>query len=451
MRSPLGTLFNKTPVPYVSKRSSLAFPSVRTNNAEAQMAAMGAVGTLFSIVTRLTDSTAAGVWDLWRKAPAQATADRKPVLTHAALDLWDQPNKFMDQATFVEIFQQHLDLVGEAWWVVVRSKRSKIPLELWPVRPDRMSPIPHVTKFVAGYVYSSPDGEQVPLAVDEVIFLRMPNPLDIYRGMGPVQAILADLDANKYSAEWNRNFFLNSAEPGGIIEVDRRLSDEEFDELRDRWAEQHQGVSAAHRVALIESGMKWVTRTITQKDMQFSELRSQSTDIIREAYGMPKFALGDVEDVNRATAEASATWFGKQLTTPRLARIRSALNSQLLPLYGERGRNGVEFDFRDPVPANREADNAERTSKAIAAQSLVSVGYDPADVLVAVDLPPIKHSGIVPSAAPAEPRKPGPPETGPATEPLSDRVDCRLIDLLGRLPERTQGRLVEALQESLDA
>jgi hypothetical protein len=48
--------------------------------------------------------------------------------------------------------------------------------------------------------------------------------MDPYRGMGVVQTILVDLDATRASAEWNRNFFLNSAEPGGIVEVDRRLT-----------------------------------------------------------------------------------------------------------------------------------------------------------------------------------------------------------------------------------
>ncbi|KKK81335.1 hypothetical protein LCGC14_2814460, partial [marine sediment metagenome] len=63
------------------------------------------------------------------------------------------------------------------------------------------------------------------MGVDDVVQLKMPNPLDPYRGMGPVQSILADLDSERYSAAWNRNFFINGAEPGGIIEVDRRLDD----------------------------------------------------------------------------------------------------------------------------------------------------------------------------------------------------------------------------------
>jgi hypothetical protein len=218
--------------------------------------------------------------------------------------------------------------------------------------------------------------------------------------MGPVQAILTDLDATRYSAEWNRNFFRNSAEPGGIIKVDHRLSDEEFDELSARWSEQHRGVANAHRVAILEQG-EWVDRKFTQKDMQFSELRTASADVIRQAFGFPKFAMGEVDDVNRATAEASTVWFAQYLTVPRLERVKAALNSELLPLFGPTA-TGLEFDYCDPVPANREADNAELTARSGAAKTLVDAGYEPVAVLEAVGLPEIEHVGR-PEQAPALP------------------------------------------------
>lgn len=274
MRSPLGTLLNRAPIPYVGRSTGWSMPNLLGRNDQgAQLRAMGSVGTLFSIVHRLSNATSQVNWRLYRKAASGKEEDREEVTAHAALDLWLKPNPFMPGQEFVESFQQHLDLTGEAWWVIARNPLAKLPLELWPVRPDRMTPVPDRRNFLSGYIYTGPDGEEVPLKVDEVIFLRMPNPEDPYRGMGPVQAILTDLDATRFSAEWNRNFFLNSSEPGGIIEVDKRLDDDEFNELTARWAEQHRGVSRAHRVAVIEAGMKWVGNAFTQRDMQFAELR----------------------------------------------------------------------------------------------------------------------------------------------------------------------------------
>jgi HK97 family phage portal protein len=370
----------------------------------AQMRAMGSVGTLFSIVNRTSTSTAQVEWNLYRKAKSGRDDERTLVTSHAALDLWNKPNPFMPRTEFVEVEQQHIDLTGEGWWVIAYDARSSIPLELWPVRPDRMTPIPSATHFLAGYIYTSPDGEQIPLGLDEVIQIRMPNPLDPYRGMGPVQSILTDLDATRFSAEWNRNFFINSAEPGGIIQVDRRLQDDEFDEMRLRWNEQHRGVAAAHRVAIIEHNAQWVDRKYTQRDMQFAELRHVSRDVIRESFGMPAFALGEVTDVNRATAEASKTWFAEQLTVPRLERFKSALNFDLLPLYGPTAQ-GLEFDYCSPVPTNAEAENADLTAKVNAAAALVTAGWDPAAALDAVGLPPMPFIGA--GQAPAGPLKIG--------------------------------------------
>jgi HK97 family phage portal protein len=374
------------PVPF-SPRTQSFLSFAGRGDATAQMAAMGSVGTLFAIVNRLSNATSQVEWKLWRSAASGKDEDRVEVTSHAALDLWRKPNGFMPRQEFVEVGQQHLELTGESWWVIGRHGSSSIPLELWPVRPDRMTPVPDPDRYLAGYVYSGPSGEQIPLELDQVIQLRMPNPLDPYRGMGPVQSILSDLDATRYSAEWNRNFFLNSAEPGGIIEVPTPLSDTQFDELRERWNEQHRGVANAHRVAILEHG-KWVDRKFTQRDMQFVELRSVSREVIREAFGIPAFALGEVADVNRATAEASSTWFAEMLVIPRLERIKAALNHDLLPLFGKAAQ-GMEFDYENPVAEDRDLAARELTAKAAAARELIEAGAYGPEVLAALDLPEI--------------------------------------------------------------
>ena len=396
MRSLIGgigdALTNKSPVPYSGRSSGLSLPFFSRNDREALMSAMGSVGTLFSIVNRTSTATAQVNWRLWRKAKSGKREDRVEVTSHLALDIWNRPNPFYTRQLLVESEQQHIDLTGEGWLVVARNPSMRsIPLELWPVRPDRIAPVPHPTDYLSGYVYTGPDGEQVPLERDEVIHLRMPSPLDPYRGMGPVQSILTDLDSTRYSAEWNRNFFMNSAEPGGIIEVDRRMDDGEFNEMRARWNEQHKGVANAHRVAILEAG-KWVDRKFSQRDMQFVELRGVARDVIREAFGMPKFAVGDVEDVNRASADASAAWFAEMLTTPRLERFKQALNSSFLPMFGTAGQ-GLEFDFDDPIPPNAEATDRERDSRAKAARDLVEAGYHPDDVADAIGLPKMRYVG----------------------------------------------------------
>jgi HK97 family phage portal protein len=388
-----------TPVPFASRHASHGgslFGSQRGTTAELN--SMGSVSTLFAIVNRTAKAEAGVEWGLYRKAKSGKKEDRIQVTSHAALDLWDKPNDFYTQSVFVEAVAQHKQLTGEQWWVIGRNERSTIPLELWPVRPDRMTPVPDPETFLSGYMYTGPDGQQVALRKEDVVFIRTPHPTDPYRGIGPVQALLTDLDAVRYSAEWNRNFFLNSAEPGGIIEVPQGLSDSEFNELRDRWNEQHKGVANAHRVAILEHGV-WKDRKFSQRDMQFAELRNLSREVIREAFGFPKPMLGSVDDVNRANGDAGERMFARWLIVPDLEAIRDALNNQLLPLYGATAE-GLEFDFANPVPEDIDKEAVQLTARANAAKALADANaWDPDDILSAVGLPEMRRA-VAPAAPP---------------------------------------------------
>ncbi len=415
MRSPLGAILDRAPVRYATGRN-LAFPLAGGSNPEQMMRQYGSVGTLFAIVSRIATSVSEVKWHLYRKTTDRRRRygpvedSRVEVTSHWALDVWNRPNQFMPRQEFVEVFSQHLELTGEGWWVLERDPRSSLPLGVWPVRPDKMAPVPHPTKYISGYEYTDPDGRKVPLGLDEVIFLRMPNPLDPYRGLGPVQSILVDLDSSRYTAEWNRNFFFNDASPGGIIEVDKRLSDDEFDEMTSRWREQHQGVRNAHRVAVIEQG-KWVDRAFSMRDMQFSELREVGREVIREAFGYPKPMLGAVNDINRANAEAGEVVFARWVLRQRLDRIKGALNNDYLPLFGS-AAEGLEFDHDDPTPEDRQADLAERTAAVDMAVQLVQQGFDAAQVLEFLGLPSLDYTRPA-VAAPA-------PSGGGGGEPNGD-------------------------------
>lgn len=424
MRSLLGPLLNSSPVPLAARATSLLFPQTNHNNATAQLRAMGTVGTLFATVGILANATSQVEWKLWRKAKSGRREDRTEITSHAALDLWQKPNKFTTRQEMVESGQQHLDLTGECWMVVGRSAKAKIPLELWLIRPDKMAPVPHPTDFLSGYVYTGPDGEKVPLGIEDVLFIRMPDPMDPYRGMGPVRSIFTDLDSSRAAAEWNRNFFANDASPGGVIEFPEGISDEDFDQFSARWREQHQGVNNAHRVAIIEHG-KWVDRSYSMRDMQFAELSKVSDEKIMQAFGIPKFALGLIDDVNRASAESATAWFAKRLTVPRLERWKAMLNHDLLPLFGA---TDVEFDYENPVPPDSEVFNAERDSKVAAAVALKQGLNATAESLVkAYDLPStLVFEDPPPPPAPVAP--PPAPDPDAIAEKVANLLEARVRD-----------------------
>ena len=389
----VGNRFNlrnqSTPVPFTGSRGSLFGNLDSGSIGERAYEAYGSVGTLFAIVSQIGNAFASTHWGLFRKGTMREATNRKEVMNHAIVDLWNKPNPFYTGRLFRETVQQHLDLVGEG--VIVLYTVGNLPIEMWPCRPDRIQPVKHPIKFLTGYIYTGPDGEEVPLERNQVIHIKMPNPSDPYRGMGPVQAVLADIDAAKYSAEWNKNFFINGARPGGIVKVDYRMSDDEFNEFVSRWRSQHQGIANAHRVAVLENA-EWQDTNFSMTDMQFVELRNLPRELIREAFAFPKPMLGTVDDVNRANAEVGEEIFARWQTIPRLERWKDIVNVELVPRY--QNGNNLELDFSDPVPVNKEAADRERDSKTKSYSTLVKAGVDPDDAAAYCGLPDMKWVGI---------------------------------------------------------
>lgn len=462
MRSLVGTVLGQAPVRYVAQ--SFNMPWQTRTDAVAQMSAYGQSGTLFPVVNYLASAVSLVEWSLYRKAKSGNKEDRTEVTDHLAAKVWNKPNKWMTRQELVESAEQHVELTGEGWLITAYASKSaamRIPTELWPARPDRMAPVPGYPEFIQGYIYTGPTGEQIPFGTDEVMMIRMPNPLDPYRGLGAVQTILVDIDASRYSREWNRNFFINSAQPGGIIEVEKSLSPTEWNKLRERWSEQHRGVSNAHRVAILEMGAKWKDVAFSMRDMQFAELQNVGVDVVRRAFGMTKFDLGDVDDVNRATAVASEYRFAKRLLKPRLERWKSMLNNDFLPQFGSTSA-GLEFDYVDPAPEDEEGATARTTAKATAAKTYIDAGFTGESVKEALELPealewekpeppPPPTPPLAPGSAPVDPAAdggagaaPGQPKQSPAppatpTKP-DDAAKARAYDLVFALAEGRPSR-----------
>lgn len=452
MKSALRQLRNQgAPVPFSGRgQFKLSDLAMGGTDGEAMMRCYGVMGTVYSCVSLYAEATARTEWKLYRKQPKDGrvrytTTDsgsdqRTEVVNHAALDLINKPNDFWTRSRLFETDQMYLDLTGEHYWIIDRSGGLTFPTAIWPVRPDRMEPVPDPDKYITGWLYTSPDGQQkIPLGVDEVIQVAYPNPLDPLHGLGPVQAILVDIDSAKYSAEWNRNFFINSARPDGIITVPGDLTDTEFLAFQDRWRETHRGVSRAHRVAILENGATWMPTAPSQKDMDFTALRNLSRDIVREAFRMHKVMIGVSDDVNRANAQTGEEVFAAWGVVPRLDRKKDMLNNVFLPMFGSTGA-GVEFDYVTPVPANREQDMAELTAKATAAQVLVSAGFDAHNVLEVVGLPDMdvdekatQQPGLPPGWVPAPPPAPGQPAPPQAPAPGDSGTAADTADMVARL------------------
>src|SRR5215475_8736713 len=95
-RNALAVRNQQPPVPYTGAYTgnpmSGLFGSRIEANQEANMAAMGSVGTLFAIVNLTSTAVASLEWKLWRKAKSGDPDDRADVTQHAALAVLRKPN-----------------------------------------------------------------------------------------------------------------------------------------------------------------------------------------------------------------------------------------------------------------------------------------------------------------------------------------------------------------------
>lgn len=416
MKSLLGGLINRSPVPFAATRGNWYGGTGRKYGAEGQLDAMGASAALFSIVNRTSTAVAAECWHLHRRSPGSTCEFEQPdgeacdaknvvcVPRHPAQVVLDRPNDFFTTQETFESGQQHVDLTGEGWLVIARM--GSMPAELWVARPDRMVVVTDPRDFLLGYIYCGPDGREVPLKRQDVLLNRMPNPKDPYRGMGPVQTIMQQVAGAQLSAEWNANFFRNGARPGGIVNLRRRMGDDEFEQLVERFNYNHKGVANANRTAFLEEG-EWVdVKPMSLADMQFVETANLNRDTVLLAFGASKFDVGVLEDVNRAASEAADAAFGKRMVKNRLDRWKGLLNNDFLPQFPGWDPNPdspghVQFVYSNPVPADRVAAREDRTADVANFNTLVRAGVDPvvaAEVCGLPELPMV--SAPHPASAP---------------------------------------------------
>ena len=245
---------------------------------------------------------------------------------------------------------------NEFWYVVTKGKAVD---EIWPLDPSKVSVVKDPTNFIKGYVFRNEKGVDVPFEASEIIHFKRFNPTDQYRGMGTVAAAALPIDTNEYAAEWQRNFFGNSAMPSALLQSEGKLSQDQYDRIRANWDSKYKGVQNAHRMAILEGNLKFTPISPTARDMQFSEGRKDLRDEIMAIFRVPKTILGITEDVNLASAQATEYVFAKYVIKPKMKAFIETLNEYYLPLFGL-DTTKYRLGFIDPVPENLDQQRLDR-------------------------------------------------------------------------------------------
>ncbi|MAH45863.1 phage portal protein [Candidatus Pacearchaeota archaeon] len=312
-------------------------------NYEQYLRIYGQVGWLFGAVSIIANSVADVSWHL----KTGKKGDQEEIFEHPMLDMWQYVNPFQTKYQFIELIQMYLGLVGEAF-IVLNFNRLGVPAEMWIAPPQFMTIIPDPKIYISHYEYKR-GGSILRLEVPEVIHIFSPNPNNPYRGIGPSQSIAVDLDSERYASRYQQRLFYNDATPGLLIEYPEVPEKSERDKIRKEWDEIHRGWRNARKTGFLWGGAKANTVALTNKDMDFMNLRKINRETILGAFHVPTSLMGLSEVGSRARAEADEYIFAKYTIRPALTRIQEALNEQLVPLFDE----SLRFEYDDPVPTDR--------------------------------------------------------------------------------------------------
>lgn len=202
--------------------------------------------------------------------------------------------------SLTETLAMHLLLHGNAF-VQIMKDASGTPIELFALRPERVSVVPGADGWPASYAYRLADRTlTIPLEDDagwpEIIHLKSIHPGDDHYGAGTLAAAEQAVAIHSAASVWNRALLENAARPSGALVFDNGdtggLTTEQFDRLKAELTQAYAGSANAGRPMLLEGGLDWKAMSLTPADMDFATLKAAAARDIALAFGVPPMLLG---------------------------------------------------------------------------------------------------------------------------------------------------------------
>ena len=253
--------------------------------------------------------------------------------------LHDEPNREMTSFVFRETLMSHLLLWGNAYAQIIRDGRG-FPIALYPLLPDRMA----VDRRESGelvYTYQSDKG-QVKLRRENV--LHIPGlGFDGLIGYSPIAMAKNAVGLALATEDYGATFFANGANPGGVLEHPGVIKPEQADRLRESWQSQFGGANA-HKVAVLEEGLKFHQMSIPPEQAQFLETRKFQINEIARIFRVPPHMVGDLEKSSFSNIEQQSLEFVKYTLDPWVVRWEQSLQ-QVLILPSEKATIFIKFNL----------------------------------------------------------------------------------------------------------
>ena len=259
--------------------------------------------------------------------------------------LHDQPNPEMTSFVFRETLMSHLLIYGNAYAQIIRNGRGDV-IGLYPLMPDKMK-VDRDEKNRLIYIYSRYDEANPNLKEQGDIVLYADDVLHIpglgYDGLvgySPIALAKNAIGISIACEDYGASFFGNNANPSGVLEHPGVIKNP--DKLRDAWHRAYGGRNA-HKVAVLEEGVKFTPISIPNNEAQFLETRKFQIEEIARMYRVPLHMIGDLDHATFSNVEHLSLDFVKYSLDPWIVRWEQSLQKALLS-DSEKGRYFIKFN-----------------------------------------------------------------------------------------------------------
>jgi len=261
--------------------------------------------------------------------------------------LHNAPNPEMTSFVFRETLMSHLLLWGNAYAQIIRDGGGRV-LALYPLLPNKTD----VWRGPDGQIYytywrntdeSRPNEKSggVTLSKDDV--LHIPGlSFDGLVGYSPIALTKNAVGMAIATEDYGASFFANNANPGGILEHPGTL--QHPDQIRAAWEMLYKGGNKAHRIAVLEEGLKFHPISVPPEEAQFLETRKFQLDEIARIFRIPPHMVGDLEKSSFSNIEQQSLEFVKYTLDPWVVRWEQTMNQSLL-LPSEKASVYIKFNL----------------------------------------------------------------------------------------------------------
>ena len=260
--------------------------------------------------------------------------------------LHDEPNPEMSSFVFRETLMTHLLIWGNAYIQIIRDKSGQV-ISLYPLLPDKMS-VHRDENGKLYYKYQRQTEENPNFKDKGSVILKQEDVFHIpglgfdgLIGYSPIALAKNAIGMTLATENYGASFFKNGANPGGVLEHPGILKDPK--RVRDSWNAVYNGVTNAHKVAVLEEGMKYTQIGIPPEEAQFLQTRKFQINEIARLYRIPPHMIGDLEKSSFSNIEQQSLEFVKYTLDPWVVRLEQAFKRSLF-LPEEKKKYFVKFN-----------------------------------------------------------------------------------------------------------